>query len=468
MAILTDCPHCQKQFQVKDQFAGRSGKCPGCQRTIQVPSRADASGIAQSATTTQQTLVRPASSAESAALVQSAFQGTIKPPQLKLGRKLGTLLSLAVLLVMPLFYGAVLLTLVGVMAWLPMSSVSARIPPAALWIVEIIAGIVLICLLKPLVDRKRNRSTSYELKWTEENALAALSEEIGRQVGAPMPVEVRADCSTRCVLSRSRGRHVLTIGLPLVACVSVEELTALIAGQLAVHRAGAMGKTTSVIRGINAWLWESVYGATPWDAWLIRVAERPRFTAAKLLVPLRAIKLVSQAVLFVPLFIANTIASHVVRQAELDADRCAVQLVGGTVFTGLLERLAMIDFAWQGILLELDFLHGDHQLPDSLPQQLALRMLDMTPEVYSALRETAPGDDGPLDSRASEADRLAIARETPGAGVLTCSLPASAMLTDYPSLARKMTFDYYVSLFGPQLLKTGMKPVLMPEVEAHA
>ena len=36
MSILFTCPHCGKQTHVADEFAGRSGPCAGCGKTITV------------------------------------------------------------------------------------------------------------------------------------------------------------------------------------------------------------------------------------------------------------------------------------------------------------------------------------------------------------------------------------------------------------------------------------------------
>lgn len=37
MAIAVTCPKCFKRFQVSDKFAGKTGPCPNCKNTIQVP-----------------------------------------------------------------------------------------------------------------------------------------------------------------------------------------------------------------------------------------------------------------------------------------------------------------------------------------------------------------------------------------------------------------------------------------------
>ncbi|MEC8508925.1 MAG: MJ0042-type zinc finger domain-containing protein, partial [Planctomycetota bacterium] len=35
MSIRVTCPGCHARFNVSDQFAGKSGPCPKCKKTIQ-------------------------------------------------------------------------------------------------------------------------------------------------------------------------------------------------------------------------------------------------------------------------------------------------------------------------------------------------------------------------------------------------------------------------------------------------
>ena len=37
--IQFDCPHCRKTLRVKDEFAGKRGKCPHCQNVADVPAQ---------------------------------------------------------------------------------------------------------------------------------------------------------------------------------------------------------------------------------------------------------------------------------------------------------------------------------------------------------------------------------------------------------------------------------------------
>jgi len=40
MSILVVCPGCRKSFKVSEKFAGKSGPCPKCKKTLQVPTKA--------------------------------------------------------------------------------------------------------------------------------------------------------------------------------------------------------------------------------------------------------------------------------------------------------------------------------------------------------------------------------------------------------------------------------------------
>jgi hypothetical protein len=404
----------------------------------------------------------PKTSAQVREQVLAAFHGQQAPLRVGIGRKLGAAIVATILLLMPLFYAGVIGGLVYWMYWLATSSLGGGLSAPVWWGAEVFAALILICLLKPLLEPQRRSVDSHPLDVSREGLLREFLDRVCKQIDAPIPNAIDVECSTRLVASARRGGR-LTMGLPLVACLSVDQFGAAVADQLALQRRGAGSGLTNLIRGINGWLWRSVYGKSRFDQWLRLVAERPHFHLAKLLLPLAWSKFIAQAVLFVPMFIANTVAAGVVRRAELDADRSTVRLVGQETFAVLLERLELIDFTWEGMTAELDFLHTEQQLPESLPEQLAVRMLDMTPELCAALRETVnKPDEKPFDSRATNPERLAGVQEEPAEGVLKCDLPARALLADYPALARQITFDYYVGRFGAQHLKTGLQRVAMP------
>lgn len=474
MLIAVECPHCGKQLRVKEELAGRKGKCPQCQQTFEVteaksvPVGAAASGkvgkapepkgVAATGNGHAPAMKQAAPAAAKAPApgtpeqvreaVLAAFSGKLTPPKVGIVRKFGALIVFAILAVMPIFYLAVIGAVAFGMYWLATSGIMQPYPQAVLWAAEAGLALVLICLVKPLIEPQRRGVELYAVDKDKEPLVHEFVAKICEQVEAPQPKSIQFECSTRLAAENRRGVQ-LVLGLPVVGSLSAEQLASAIAGQMALHRPKAGCKMMNWIRGINYWLWRSVYGKSRLDRWLSLVSQRRHFHLAKLLLPLKLMRLPTQAVLFIPMFIANTIASAVVRRAEFDADRASVRLVGKKTFTGLLERLELIDFSWDGVLADLAFLNTEQQLADSLPEQVAIRMQDMTPELCAVLRETVnKPDEKPFDSRPSNPDRLeAIAGEA-GEGVFRCGLPARKLIQDYDGLSRQITADFYRGRFG--------------------
>ena len=121
------------------------------------------------------------------------------------------------------------------------------------------------------------------------------------------------------------------------------------------------------------------------------------------------------------------------------------------------------DSTWRRRLAELNYLRKEGQLPDNLPRQLQLRMIDVTPELTGVLMETVVKHvDKPFDSRPSDADRLTAIATEPAAGEVTSDLPAWHLFANFDKLAGEMTWEYYSVAYGKQLVHAALKPVELP------
>jgi hypothetical protein len=489
--IAVSCPKCDHKLQVKDEYAGKRGKCPKCQATIEIPAPALAGAPAgtpakSSATTvvTPKAAAKkpepapasppgpkiPASRDELREQVLAAFKGELVPPRVSLLRKIGILLVASIVLVLPLFYIVSLGLLAYGLFWLATSDFGRTLSPALFYLALAGGVLVVLCLLKPLVVPRRRVVRSYLLEAGDEPLLVELIDLVCQRVNAPRPKSIRLECSAffgsayrRGLFGYLTGDLNLSVGLPLLACLSVEQFAGLVAGEVAHYRRRAGSGLMVLIDGVNGWLWRSVYEPDRFDEWVDRATSRPGFYLGKLLLPLKGLKLFAQIVLWIPMFIGNTVASAIVRATEFDADRCHARLAGRGSFETTLQRVRIVAYTWEGLLTELAFLYKEQQLPDSLPHQLQLRMVDVTPEVAAALIETAVKPvERPFDSRPGDAERLTTIAAEPEKGTLACDLPAWAILADYPKLARTITWDHYSAKFGPQLLHTALKRVVVP------
>jgi hypothetical protein len=329
---------------------------------------------------------------------------------------------------------------------------------------------VLLCLLKPLVVPRRRSVRNYSVDPDDEPLLHELVNRVCEQLSAPRPRVVRLECSThygaayrRGLLGYLTGDLALTVGLPLAACLSVEQLASLVAGELAPYRRRAGSGLMTLIGSINGWLWRSVYEPDRFDEWVSRATSRPGMHPGKLLMPLKGVRIVAQIVLFIPMFIGNTVAAGLVKRTQFDADRCQARLAGKDDFEPTQQRAAVAAFNWEGVLAELSFLRKEGELPNNLPRQLQLRMIDVTPELTGVLMETVvKRKDKPFDSRPSDADRLAAIADEPAEGAVACDLPAWQVFTNYDKLSGEITWEYYSATFGKQVVPAALKPVELP------
>jgi len=474
VAIAVECAHCGKQLKVKDELAGKKGKCPQCQKVIQIPAAAAVAvgagpGTPKAATkptdsgedigdSSANVAVKSAPSPAPAKptrlsdeqyreQVLAAFTGQMTPPKASIGRKLGAFIVLMVIALMPVFYLAAVGALAFGMYFLTTLPPSIWPHPALFYVAEVAAGLFLIGLIKPLIEPQRRGEAVFPVDLPKEDTLREFTTKLCQQIDAPLPKTVQLECSTRFVAEK--GGSVVTLGLPAIAAMSVDQFACVLANILSLHRPQAGGRLMNAMRGINYWLWRCVYGKGRFDRWLSRVAERPHFHMAKLLLPLMLMRLPAQMVLFVPMFIANTIAQSAVRAAEFDADKAASRLVGRKTFVAVIDRLEQIDYSWDGVLADLKFLNTEGQLPDSLPQQVFLRMQDMSAELWGALRETVKApEEKPFDTKPLAPDRLEAVQNEPNDGVFRCPLAASRLFSDYEGLSRKISADFYASRFG--------------------
>jgi hypothetical protein len=459
LAISVSCPKCSHALKAKEELAGKKVMCPKCQAVIVVPGVKGASASSTPSTGPTAAATKPAvptTPTITAEQLAAAFTGQIELPKVSLGRRLGTWLVLVVLLLLVAVYFAILGGLGFGVYWLATHDFGTSIPSWVVSVAMAAAALLLLCLIRPLVMPRERPAEIVPLAADNQPLLADFIAKIAGHVHASPPAVMQAECSPRITLD-SKGRT-LSLGLPLVMNLTVDQLGGLIAAQLAQHRRGAGCGPANLIRSINGWMWRSVYQEDRFDRWITRANLRPGFHLGRLLLPLRAFSFLARVVLWIPMFIGNTVAASLARESELDADRTAARLIGGPAWTATIERVKVVAFTWEGILTELPFLYKEQQLPDSLPHFLAERMADVTPDLATTLLASVIKEEEiPFDSRPSVADQSAAIAVEPAAGVLACPLAAQGLVSDCGGLSRQVSWDYYTARFGAQFLKTALR-----------
>src|SRR5262249_51127323 len=106
----------------------------------------------------------------------------------------------------------------------------------------------------------------------DHRLLFALVHRICAAVEAPIPVRIEVDCSINAsarLIGGPFGRELaLTIGLPLAAGLTMQELTGILGHECGHFAQGAGIRLTHTIRLINQWFWRVVNERDEWDSQL--------------------------------------------------------------------------------------------------------------------------------------------------------------------------------------------------------
>ena len=137
----------------------------------------------------------------------------------------------------------------------------------------------------------------------------------------------------------------LTIGLPLVAGLSIREFAGVLAHEFGHFAQGGGMRLTAIVRGVNGWFARVVYERDEWDETLERWSRETDFRLAFVLVIARGAVWVSRRVLTGLMFGGHAISCFMMRQMEYDADSYEVKIAGSDAFIRTTTRLRELNVA---------------------------------------------------------------------------------------------------------------------------
>ena len=389
----------------------------------------------------------------------SAFRGTIVPRKPTAAYK-GALLAVAVLMVLlPCLYAA----LTGLLGWWVHHYATQTLPrllhgSLGLWLMAAftapaVAGAVMVLfMLKPLVVPRGRRMHPIKLLPQAEPGLQAFTERLCALLGAPRPRRIEVDCNVNAAASLRgglrgflRGEMTLTIGLPLVAGLSLEEFTGVLAHEFGHFTQGSAMRVTYLIRSVNAWFSRVVYERDRLDEWLVGTM----FTGFGALTFVGVIAnlgvWLSRLVLKTLMYLGHALSSVLLRQMEYDADRCEARVVGSDTCAATTRRIGVL--ARTAADLEHDVVgqwQGTLRLPDDFPALLAQRLEHLSAEkVERCESELLALKASWADSHPSPAQRIAAVRAAAEPGVFAAAGPATQLFEHFEPLSRAVSRAHY-------------------------
>lgn len=396
--------------------------------------------------------------------ILAGFRGSVPPLRPSFGYRMALTAVAVAMVLLPLLY----FSLIAVTTWLVGLYASyyfgSLIPSRGPWLVgalPLFVGIVvLVSLVKPLFARPANPDKPVRLDPKEEPLLFAFVGRLCQALGAPMPREIHVDCQINAAAGFRRGLlslfgddMVLTLGLPIVQGLSMQQLAGVMAHELGHFSQKAGMRVSYVIRVVNVWFVRLVYGRDRFDEILQEAADR---------MPLRWLRFFFQVALFCVkmtrwflwalMMLGHMISSIMMKQMEYDADRYEVRLAGFSSFDTTMREMFSLGVAHQMAMDNLGNQWREKRLADNFPHLVLANRKEgvrkIAPQLETYLRNEKPERFG---THPTARQRTARAMREKGVGVFTSDLPATVLFYDFDTLSRKVSFTYYRKMLGNQI-----------------
>ena len=394
-----------------------------------------------------------------------AVSGSIEPTRLSMAYRAGLVVVALAMLLLPLVYLGIV-TAAGAAVWWHVTRDT--------WLLEgkggiqwrllvylapaVIGGALVFFMVKPILARPSKRQEPVPIDPDAEPALFAFIHQICEQVRAPHPRLVQVDCQVNASASFMRGPFgifrknlVLTIGLPLVAGLTVRQLGGVLAHEFGHFAQGGGMRLTTIVRGINGWFARVVYQRDKWDDKLAEWSQQSDWRISIVLAPSMGAIWVSRRILIALMMAGHAISCFMMRQMEYDADSYEVKLSGSPAFALTSARLREMGMAAHVSYGELGASLATRRLPANLPRFVMDRLSRLPQNLVTQLRNAPAQRTGVFDTHPSDGDRIraAMAAETPG--VLRGGHgPAAALFRDFDGLSAAATRHHYEHDLGLQ------------------
>jgi len=479
MSIGVRCPKCAWSGRAKDELAGKSVKCPKCTTPFRVGARSDGQMAASPSQAAQPSKppplpAGPLSPAEAVALVT----GNIRPVGTTLGYRLSLTLVGVVMILLPLIYLAMILGIgwglwwhlvndVGMLTDHKLRGKAAAMPVLAYVAPAVIGAVLVAFMVKPLLARRPKDAEPHSLRPEDEPTLFAFVNRICAAVGAPLPKRIDIDLQVNASASYRRGLAslarndlVLTIGLPLVAGMSVEQFAGVLAHEFGHFTQSAGMGFGALIHRINGWFARVVWQRDAWDVWLQEWENGSSLWIGMIFCLARWGVWLTRRILFGLMWVAHALSCHLSRQMEYDADLHQTRLVGGKVVADTFRCLPRLSFAeqkaWQ--LLHESWFEG--VLADSVPDLVVECSHNLSTEEQQRIEKSAAEEKTALfATHPADRERIARAAADGAEPVLACAEPASRLFADFPRVCRTLSLARYTDALPGKVSPEQLRPV---------
>ena len=337
------------------------------------------------------------------------------------------------------------------------------------YLTPLFAGAVLVFfMVKPLFARRAPHAQPLALNPGAEPFLFSFVTKLCQVVGAPFPTRIDIDCQLNASASFRRGAFsflghdlVLTVGLPLVAGLSLREFAGVLAHEFGHFTQGFGMRLTYIIRTVNGWFARVVYERDAWDLMLEEAAQTEDIRLAIIIGIARLGVWLSRQLLTLLMLIGHGIGCFMLRQMEYDADSYEIKLAGSGTFEVTMRRFHVLGATLERTYKDMRTSWNlNKRLPDNFPAYF-MNCAATMPEIERTRLEDTMGlePSGLFDTHPSNGDRIRRARQAGESGVFHLDGPATALFSSFEVPSKQVTTLHYQDDLGLPLELTLLVPV---------
>lgn len=420
----------------------------------------------------------PTLSAEQKARLLEAIKGKVTLPRVTRMYVVGLAMTAAAVLLLPLLYIA-LMTLVAGVLFLTVRHVELILPGCPVLMRGIFAGFsclfgmgLLIALLKPFLAQSAAIKRPRVLRKDAEPFLMEFINRLCDALGAPRPTAIHITCDinaaaelrTRWSSRSGRPGIALYIGLPLVAGLTLQQFTGILAHELGHFTQRTAMWLENIVRRTNHWFLRAAYERDAIDERLLKLCTSPGPVAGCCYI-VRAMVWLSRQILLGFAFAGTAISCLMSREMEFNADRCQVRIVGSGILVATMRRLRELHVAHQISFRDIAAFYDEGRLPDDMIALSVANVGFITPKVRMKLHRMMIEESTALfDTHPSDRDRMQAAESDGSPGLFSSvirgqDLPATLLFDRFQVLSKAVTEQFYRDALDQEVPPRMLHPV---------
>jgi Zn-dependent protease with chaperone function len=336
-----------------------------------------------------------------------------------------------------IFCGVVLVIVLLLAAWIPVLNM-------------IIAGFAIV-----FSGRHASPGTR-PLTREAQPVLYEFVDQICQKLNAPPPKRIDLNCDYNASASFDRGwlsfkknELVLTLGVPLIASHSAEQLASVIAHEFGHFCQGGGMRAHYLIRNLNGWFINAAIEKTIRDEVNAYILSNSEHGAGFVWAISYVIGYLGRHMMWWFGYAGNAVSGVLSREMEYDADKYAVHLAGTKTFVDSMNTVEKYGVAYAVTVDNLKMLFFDGVLVNNIPRLMMHIAKTMPGAVTRKIAEASEKEkQQALDTHPPTRERIKAAKSLAKPGIVRVGRPARDLVDHWSDLCQVITLAFYSQVTG--------------------